>query len=317
MASAQVLKWIVWSLSGLAALTAMVIFVALLETRERIAALNAESVVMTVRSGAIEFLDWGEGPSVLVLHGAGGGFDQGKLLAEAVGSDGMRFISVSRFGYLRSSLPPQPTVSAQAETLLQLLDGLSISRVNIIAMSGGAPPALKFAEMYPDRTGRIILLSSAPFTPFSPVVEKRPVPTWVYSVLLGNDVVYWTLTKIARNQLREAFDARRELRRGLSQSERAFIESLIDGFLPASKRLKGLANEIAAVDPDTTYNLEAINARALVFHAKDDRMNPVSIGETIARRAPNAELVEFETGGHLLLGHHDQIRARIRNLILE
>ncbi|MBV7265465.1 hypothetical protein [Erythrobacter ani] len=30
----------------------------------------------------IEYVSWGEGPTVLVIHGAGGGFDPGRLLVE-------------------------------------------------------------------------------------------------------------------------------------------------------------------------------------------------------------------------------------------
>jgi len=116
-------------------------------------------------------------------------------------------------------------------------------------MSGGVPPTLKFAEMFPERVDRMMLLSSAPFTPFTPDVEDRPIPTWAYSAVLGNDVVYWTLTKVARDQLAEAFDARADLREGLSDNEALFVSSLIDTFLPASRRLGGVNNEGAAVDP--------------------------------------------------------------------
>lgn len=308
---------IFFAVGAVSALIVAVTAFALRQTALRIDALNSQSAFAMTRHGGVEYAVWGAGPPVLALHGAGGGFDQGKLLAEAVGGEQFQFISVSRFGYLRSALPESPTIEAQAETLSDLLDSLNIDRVNILAMSGGAPPALKFAEMFPERTGRIVLLSAAPFTPFSPVIEKRPLPTWAYGALLGNDVVYWTLTKIARNALRDAFDARAELRREMSESERVFVESLIDGFLPASKRLKGLTNEIAAVDPKAKYDLECVAAPALIFHAKDDRMNPVAISASIARYLPNSDYVEFETGGHLLLGRHDEIRDRLRIFLME
>ena len=296
---------------GLLAVT----WAALRDTGSRTESLGSERMLADTRHGPVEYVTWGEGPPVMAIHGAGGGFDQGRLLARTMGGDGFRWLAVSRFGYLGSKLPDDPSTAAQAEAFVDLLDAQHIERVNILAMSGGVPPALKFAEMFPERTGRIVLLSSAPFTPFGPDVEDRPVPTWVYSALLGNDVFYWTLTKIARNTLADAFDARAELRRELATPERNFVNALIDTFLPASGRTAGVRNEAAAVDPTASYDLESIIAPVLVVHAKDDRINPFDIGAAIARRIDGAEFIALETGGHLLLGHHAELRGRVREFL--
>lgn len=288
---------------------------ALADTRTRIAAIEAEQVFAETRHGRIEFARWGDGPPVLVVHGAGGGFDQGGLLARAMGGEGFDWIAVSRFGYLGSSLPEAPSTAAQAEAFVDLLDSLGVERVSVLAMSGGVPPSLKFAEMYPERVERMMLLSSAPVTPFTPEVEDRPIPTWAYSALLGNDVAYWTLTKVARRQLEEAFDAREHLREGLPEEEERFVQALIDTFLPASRRLAGVNNEGAAIDPAAVYRLENIRAEVLVAHARDDRLNPFAVGETIAARIPSSRLVAFEQGGHLLLGHHGELRREFALLM--
>ena len=296
---------------------AVVSFVALRETAIRQKQLEADGSLVTTRFGHVEYVSWGAGPAVLVIHGAGGGFDQGRLLAETLGADGFRWIAVSRFGYLASDLPEDPSVVAQAHAFAALLDQLQIETVCLLAMSGGVPPALKFAEQYPDRTGRMVLLSSAPFTPFGPGVEDRPIPTWVYTALLGNDIVYWLLTKIARGFLEEAFDARAELRVNALPEEEAFIRALVDSFLPASRRLEGLLNEAAAVDPSLMYRLDDIESSVLVVHAVDDRLNPFDIGKTLAERIDGSKLLVLETGGHLLLGHHAELRERIAEHLIK
>ena len=290
---------------------------ALAETRQRIAALEAERALADTRPGQIEYISWGTGPPVLVVHGAGGGFDQGRILAQAIGGGGYRWISISRFGYLGSALPETPSTAAQAEAFADLLDMLGIGRVSILAMSGGVPPSLQFAAMYPERVDRMVLLSPAPFTPFSPEVADRPIPTWAYSALLGNDVIYWTLAKVARRQLEAAFDARADLREDLSDEEALFVRDLIDTFLPASRRLAGINNEGAAVDPSATYNLEAIRARVLIVHARDDRLNPFAVGSSLAARIPQSRFLPLDRGGHLLLGHHAVLRREFDSLLAE
>lgn len=298
-------------LGGMAVLGIAVTVIGNRAAEKRRSELAAEHSLAETRHGAIEYVAWGGGPPVLVIHGAGGGFDQGRLLAEAIWPPGSSFISVSRFGYLDSALPPDPSTAAQAEALLDLLDRLEVERVSILAMSGGTPPALKFAEMFPDRTDRLVLLSPAPFTPFSPDVEERPIPTSAYSALLGNDAAYWALTKAAPGQLRSAFDARPELLKGLPAEEAIFVDRLVGGFLPAEDRIAGVENEVAAVDPKASYNLEAIRAPTLVVHAEDDSLNPLAIGAQIARSIPEADFIALDRGGHLLLGHHAALRAEI------
>lgn len=290
---------------------AVLSFIALEDTGIRQTQLEADRSLAKTRYGQIEYASWGTGPAVLVIHGAGGGFDQGRFLAEALGGRGFRWIAVSRFGYLGSDLPEDPSVPAQAHAFADLLDGLQVNVVHVLAMSGGVPPALKFAEQYPSRTGRMVLLSSAPFTPFGPDVEDRPVPTWMYNALLGNDVVYWALKNFARGLLEKSFDVRAELRAGLDPEEEAFIRNLVDSFLPASRRLKGLSNEAAAVDPSLTYRLDTIKSKVLVVHAIDDRLNPFVIGKALAERIDESKFMAVETGGHLLLGHHAELRRRV------
>lgn len=304
-------KWFLFALALVTTAGAMITVLARHETSQRIATLQSERRLAETRHGRIEYAVWGEGPPVLVIHGAGGGFDQGWLLAEAVGGEGFLWISVSRFGYLGSAMPEHPSPTAQAEAFADLLDALNFESAHILAISGGVPPALKFAERFPAMTDRMALLSSAPFTPFSPDVEDRPAPEWVYAALLGNDVVYWLLTKIARGALAKAFDARPDLTTGLSVAEEAFIDDLVDGFLPASQRIAGLANEGAAVDPRVTYDLEAIHAPVLVVHARDDSLNPFEVAETISGSVGGARLLTFDSGGHLLLGHHGEVEREL------
>src|ERR1035441_213206 len=90
--------------------------------------LSADSQVHRTRHGSVEFTTWGNGPAVLVVHGAAGGYDQGVLIAKAFGRESFRWIAPSRFGYLRTPLPADASTTAQADAFADLLDGLEISK---------------------------------------------------------------------------------------------------------------------------------------------------------------------------------------------
>ncbi len=277
--------------------------------------LAAGSQVIALEGGDMEYALTGAGPAVLALHGAGGGYDQGQLMAAAFGGDGFRWIAVSRFGYLRSDLPPDASTAAQADALADLLDGLRIDRVAVLAMSGGVPPALQFAELYPDRTRALVLLSSAPYTPLPTQAQDLPVPIWVYNLLFGSDFPFWAIQKAARRVMWPMFDVTPGLAARMTSQEADFLDGMIYGFAPVTARLAGLRNEGAALDPAARHALGAIAAPTLVIHARDDGLNPAAIAEYTARHIPNADLTLFDEGGHLLLTHHAEARAAVADFL--
>src|SRR5574341_741576 len=69
------------------------------------ARVSTGSQIVQTPCGPIEYAIAGEGPTVLVVHGAGGGFDQGLGFAQMLVDSGFRVIAMSRFGYLRTPLP--------------------------------------------------------------------------------------------------------------------------------------------------------------------------------------------------------------------
>ena len=94
--------------------------------------LKHESQFIETTVGPIVYGTAVEGPPVLVIHGAGGGFDQSLHTAKMFG-DGFQWIAPSRFGYLGTPLPKEKSPVAQADAHAALLDGLDIERVPVLA----------------------------------------------------------------------------------------------------------------------------------------------------------------------------------------
>lgn len=273
--------------------------------------LAAESILIDTRHGPVEVAVRGSGPPLLVLHGAGGGHDQGLLLARMYGPADRRRIVVSRFGYLRSALPADASTRAQAEALADVLDALGIDRAAVLAMSGGVPPALQFAALYPERTTALALLSTAPFTPLTAGAQDLPLPAWAYQALFASDLPFWAVTRLAPAALDPVFDVTPALRARLGPDEAADVAALVTGFLPVTDRLAGLVNEAAAIAPDAGYALARITAPVLIIHARDDGINPFPIAEFLARALPQARFLALPDGGHLLLLHRAEVRATV------
>lgn len=275
------------------------------------AQLAASARVIQTAFGPVAYATGGQGAPVLVVHGAGGGYDQGALLARAFLPEGTRWIAPSRFGYPGSGLPADPSTAAQADAFADLLDGLGIDRVTVIAMSGGVPPALQFALRHPERTQALVLLSLAPYAPLTAEAQELPIPIWLYDALFATDLPLWAILRVAPRALAPIFDARPELTARMTPTEATFLDAMIAAFLPVTGRRAGLANEGAAIDPAQPIDPGAIRAPVLIVHTADDRLTPVATAQFTAEGIPGAETLIFDTGGHLLLGHHAEVRERI------
>ena len=96
-------------------------------SRQRIVQMGSQ--VIDTPYGTIEYALVGSGEPVLVIHGNGGGFDQGLGLAQRYLGEGFQVIVPSRYGYLRSNLPEGATPAMQADAYAFLLDVLHIHKV--------------------------------------------------------------------------------------------------------------------------------------------------------------------------------------------
>jgi len=130
------------------------------QARERI---SVGSQIIETPYGSIEYAVTGDGPPVLVVHGAGGGFDQGLDLSKVLVQSGFRVIAMSRFGYLRTPLPADASPASQADAYACLLDALSIRRAAVVGFSAGAPSSMQFALRHPERTAALVLLVPAAY----------------------------------------------------------------------------------------------------------------------------------------------------------
>ena len=267
--------------------------------RERI--MKDSQVVKTVH-GPIEYSTAGEGLPVLFVHGAGGGHDMGLLFARLIGDDFL-WICPSRFGYLRTPIPSDASFESQADAYAALLDYLQIEKAAIIGLSIGGPSALLFALRHPDRCAALVLQSA-----ISKTTLKRPISDWFYNTLFRSDFIYWAVSHTVKNFLIKKFGVNPAILKSLSQDERKWIEELLHIFHPASKRYPGIRNDQKATISDAQYDLDRINLPTLILHALDDRLVNVDFATYAHARIRDSELITFSSGGHFVVGIHQQCR---------
>ncbi len=269
--------------------------------------------------GPIEYAVAGEGPPVLIVHGAGGGYDQGLDLGGPLAKRGFRIIAMSRFGYLRTPLPHDASATAQADAHACLLDALGIPRAAIIGASAGAPSAMQFALRHPDRCRSLVLLVPAAYVPRAGGAPPMKTPAWtqfLFDTALRSDFLFWLAPKISYPTVMRAILATPPaVVERASAAEQARVAEVVNHILPVSPRRTGLLNDAAVTSALQRYALERIAVRTLVISAADDLFGTVDGARYTAEHVPEARFIGYPSGGHLLVGHQEDVTLRIAGFL--
>jgi pimeloyl-ACP methyl ester carboxylesterase len=286
------------------------------QARQRV---SAGSELADTPCGPIEYALAGNGPPVLVVHGAGGGFDQALDFAEIPLESGFRVIAPSRFGYLRSPLPADASPAAQADTYACLLEYLDLRGVAVVGASAGAPSAMQFALRYPDRTAALVLLNPAAYPT---QIEQRSegaipkqtsaAPEFLFDAAVKSDFLFWAATRIAPETMASIMLATPpEDIHGASNDEQARAARVLEHLQPVSLRRPGLLNDAAITPCVPRYDLERISAPTLVVGIADDLYRTFEGARYTAEHIPSARFISYPTGGHIWVGRQNEIMSEL------
>jgi pimeloyl-ACP methyl ester carboxylesterase len=272
------------------------------------------SQIADTKCGPIEYAVSGEGPAVLLVHGAGGGFDQTVGFAQEFAARGFRVVAMSRFGYLRTPRPAVATAAAQADAHACLLDALKIRRAAIIGVSAGGPSSMQFALRHPERCSALVLLVPLAYAPQS--AERLALPPasarWMIEQGVKSDLLYWLAAELAPSLVTGSILATPPaLVDRADAGERERIAWLRRQILPLSLRQQGLLADVEIAATLARYELERVRAPTLVISARDDRYGTYAGSLYTAQHIAGARFLGLEDGGHLWVGHHREVMGEI------
>lgn len=282
------------------------------QARERV---SSGSQIVETPCGPIEYAALGDGPPVLVVHGAGGGFDQGLDFGKSLAEGGLRVIAMSRFGYLRTPLPADASAAAQADAHACLLDALGIRRAAVIGASAGAPSSMQFALRHPERTAALVLVVPATFVPRpggAPPMKTPAATAFLFDTALKSDFLFWAAIRLERQTLIRAILATPPaVVENASVEEQARVAQMLERILPVSPRRLGLLNDAVVTSTLPRYELERIAAPTLVLSAADDLFGTFDGARYAAAHIPGARFIGYPSGGHVWVGHQKELNSEI------
>lgn len=254
--------------------------------------------------GDVEYADHGEGPAVLVVHGSGGGWDQGWDWAQRRLPPGRRVLAVSRLGYLGSALPDGASTSLQARAFAAVLDHAGVDRADVVALSAGSVTAVRFAADHAPRV-RSLLLES----PLLPTRRPRVLPPARAVRVLAHS--QWLLWRVTHAPVLVGLAAGTRWR-DLPEPDRAELAAINATMLPLAPRVPGTLFDREVAAPEMLQGrlpVERVLAPTLVVNARRAVLATHDEAEAFVARLPHGRLLDVDTGGHVLIGNVDRLRT--------
>ncbi len=175
-----------------------------------------------------------------------------------------------------------------ARWVRDFMNAVEIQRATIVGHSMGGAITLQFANDYPQRVDKIVLLNPAAYWWIPAAVRLAARIPWLPRALAGIAInskrVHSTIWRVAVGT--SPFDANEVARRSRHLRVKGTLDALIA--LAASPR-----------ETDLPRALNGISVPALVVWGAEDLVLPKEHGERLARDLPNARLLIIPEVGHI------------------
>jgi pimeloyl-ACP methyl ester carboxylesterase len=231
------------------------------------------------------FTTLGGGPTVLMLHGIGGGHLSFAPQVETLAVAGYRAVAWDMPGYGHSA-PIEPyTFKGLAQSCVQLIESLQSKSVILVGHSMGGMVAQEVVARRPDLVSRLVLCGTSP-------AFGKPDGDWQREFI---------------SQRTAPLDAGKSM---ADLAETLVPQMVGPGSLPEGVRL---ATHCMGMVPAATYrralecivtfdrraNLANINVPTLLIAGEHDRNAPPSVLKKMAETIPRSTFIEMKGIGHL------------------
>src|SRR6185369_5893986 len=168
---------------------------------------------------------------------------------------------------------------------------------------------MQFAIRHPKRCSALLPIVPATYAPARAAPEPlSPMQSWIIERVLRSDFLFWSMVETMPDQMIATLLATDpKLVKAAPAEEQERVRRILWDILPVSDRYEGLLNDAKLAGYPKQMDLAAIRAPTLTISLEDDAFGTVHAARYIASHVPGAKLIVYPTGGHVWVGHDDQL----------
>jgi len=136
------------------------------------------------------------------------------------------------------------------------------------------------------------------------------------NAMLNSDFLFWlALTTASDLMIGTLLATDPKLVQTAAPAEQDRVKRILWGILPVSRRSRGLLNDARLASNPEPMELEGITVPTLAISLEDDRFGTYAAARHIAATVPGAKLLTYPTGGHVWVGHDDELFVEIDRFV--
>lgn len=233
----------------------------------------------------VDYIETGSGPTVMFLHGIGGGALGFKYQLEVFAQAGFHAVAWDMPGYGQSDSLQDMNFPVLADAMLWLVDQLDVDTVHAVGHSIGGMVVQEFARYHQNRLATLVLAQTSPaFGNPSGDFQKKFVADRLKPLQEGK-----TMADIAEDVIPELIAT------GTSDDALGLAKACMNQITPDTYS----AAMRCIVTFEGRDNLPRITRPTLVLAGDQDRNAPAPMMEKMASKIPGAEYVLLTDTGHL------------------
>lgn len=281
--------------------------------------------------GDMEYATYGEGKPILILHGGGGGYDQGIFFFKRYVPEGYQIICPSRPGYLGTPLSTGKTSEEQADAFAALLDYLNIPSAIVVSLSAGGLYLYPFAIRHPQKTTAIIAIDSISGEYLMPEQSGKFAQALYMSKIglwMVKKTMYYFPTAVIQNIVKlEGYLPQSQIKTRVkdiesSQESLEIMSDLMSTMTDFKGRMIGDMNDVELGAKTTWFDFSNITCPALVIHGTHDAdvkfYNGVFAFEGLASKEKDHFWIEYGTHfGFFFAPSAPKAHQKFREFIIE
>lgn len=244
---------------------------------------------MTIGGGQIRYIEAGQGPAVVLIHGLAASIYSWRYAITPLSQAGYRVIAYDNRGFGFSDRPATGYTNAEyTQLLFALLDSLHVADAVLVGHSMGGAIAAEAALTRPERVRALVLVDAAGLGVRWPFMLR---------------VARWPFVAPLFDRLRGRSSTAGILRAMYADPSRVTAQDIDQYYAPVA--VPGFGRSLGGVLRQFRFDslqgrLGSIMAPTLVMWGAQDNLIPPSIGDAMVSQLPHASLVRFPAAGHAL-----------------
>ncbi|MBO4563473.1 MAG: alpha/beta fold hydrolase [Clostridia bacterium] len=263
--------------------------------------LSVRTINARYETAKVHYIQQGKGEDLILIHSVGQSlYTFRELISRLSSKFRVTALDLVGFGYSEKPYYFNYTPDEMAEFIERFMEALDINWAHMFGFSMGAGYVINFAKRFPDKVGRIVLLSPGGITAEMPS-SIRSIDNRIFGGIAARMLSY----KSVKKMLGECFF-------DLTNH----TDDLVDEYYkpiatPESKRVIRTCVSFYD-DEEVIRNLRDINAETLILWGSEDKWHPTDMANLFQAVMPNVKYTLVRNAGHLA---HEEKAERIAQLI--